>query len=507
MSDSTEMFDPYWEWLEIPPEDQPPNFYRLLGLDDFEDDLAAIDAAAKKTTAYLHPMAAGPNRESVQQLLSEVAKARRTLLGSDAKQAYDDSLQMRDAPQPGESVPEPPPLFIPPVEHGGLEKPPPVASDSAEEAGNQPAPVRPLRRKSLLNDWRVHVVSASVLFISAVGFVYYNNTRARRVASVAASLPGSRGGNSGKSRRTAPVTARGAGQASANGASNSGRVGQSQVMPDAPRKPKVRPSGQKSSLELLLAQDGLLIESSKGPENAMRRGGRKDGAQQDGSKSDKNPSAGDALPENQSIKLPENWLAGLQVTKDFAAPLDQDFDVSNLKSALTTADGKLVVQPSKPSGKMGSLALKGNELGVGETVVVKTNLNSATPTNVRVGLMVGGLRVHLCPRSEVVEIRINGVKAGEIVGSKDNEITLAVCRDSNDKKQFHWLAQSGKETVSGSGVFASGLGNAAKIGILTKCGENKPKVTVAINEFAYGKLASQVAFSQTKRLTVDVQPK
>ena len=177
MSDSTEMFDPYWEWLEIPPEDQPPNFYRLLGLDDFEDDLAAIDAAAKKTTAYLHPMAAGPNRESVQQLLSEVAKARRTLLGSDAKQAYDDSLQMRDAPQPGESVPEPPPLFIPPVEHGGLEKPPPVASDSADEAGNQPAPVRPLRRKSLLNDWRVHVVSASVLFISAVGFVYYNNTR------------------------------------------------------------------------------------------------------------------------------------------------------------------------------------------------------------------------------------------------------------------------------------------------------------------------------------------
>ena len=503
MSDSPEMFDPYWEWLEIPPEDQPPNFYRLLGLDDFEDDLAAIDAAAKQTTAYLHPMAAGPNRESVQQLLSEVAKARRTLLGSDAKQAYDQSLQTRDVPQPGQSVQEPPPLPVPPVENGGFEKPPVAASDSGDEAANQTTPLRPLRRKSLLNDWRVHVLSASVLFISAVGFVYYNNTKTRRVASVAASLPDSRGGNSGNSRRSAPVTKRGgAGQAKTNGASNAGRVGQSRVMPDAPRKPKVRSSGQKSSLELLLAQDGLLIESSKGPENAMRRGGQKDG-----NPSDKNPSGGATLPETQSIKLPANWLAGLQVTNDFATPLDQKFDVSNLKSALTIVDGKLVVQPSNPSGKMGVLTLKGKQLAVGETVVVKTNLNSATPTSLRVGLMVGGLRVHLCPRSEVVEIRINGLKAGEIGKSKANEITLAVCRDSQDKKQFHWLAQSGKETVSGSGVFASGLGNAAKIGILTKCGESKPKATVAINEFAYGKLASQVAFSQTKRLNVDVQPK
>ena len=110
MSDSAEMFDPYWEWLEIPPEDQPPNFYRLLGLNDFEDDLAAIDAAAKQTTAYLHPMAAGPNRESVQKLLSEVAKARRTLLGSEAKQAYDQSLQVEPP------TPQPPPVAGPPVE-------------------------------------------------------------------------------------------------------------------------------------------------------------------------------------------------------------------------------------------------------------------------------------------------------------------------------------------------------------------------------------------------------
>ncbi len=35
-------FDPYREWLDIPPADQPPNYYRLLGLSLFEDDCAAI---------------------------------------------------------------------------------------------------------------------------------------------------------------------------------------------------------------------------------------------------------------------------------------------------------------------------------------------------------------------------------------------------------------------------------------------------------------------------------
>ena len=27
-------FDPYYKWLGIPPEEQPPNHYRLLGIQD-----------------------------------------------------------------------------------------------------------------------------------------------------------------------------------------------------------------------------------------------------------------------------------------------------------------------------------------------------------------------------------------------------------------------------------------------------------------------------------------
>ena len=35
-------FDPYHKWLGIPPKDQPPNHYRLLGLSLFESDPEVI---------------------------------------------------------------------------------------------------------------------------------------------------------------------------------------------------------------------------------------------------------------------------------------------------------------------------------------------------------------------------------------------------------------------------------------------------------------------------------
>ena len=493
MSDSPEMFDPYWEWLEIPPEDQPPTFYRLLGLDDFEDDLATIDDAAKQTTAYLHPMAAGPNRESVQNLLSEVAKARRTLLGSDAKQAYDESLQVE------QSTPEAPPLSIPPVEENTVSQNEATTSDSADEdqEAAEPQPYRPLRKKSLLNDWRVHVISASVLFLGAIGFVYYNNRKAKRVASVAATVPKSR--QASKSNRSVPAPKRDSG-AELRSANTSSDASDS-VMPRAPKKPKARSSGQ-SALELMLAQDGLSMESAKGPENAMRRGGSRSQGESDKKQEDK-----DELPEYKEIDLPENWLNGLQVINKFEMPLNQMFNDANLNSGLVAAGGKLMVQPTKPLDKVATLTLKGKSVGLGETVAVKTNMNSDTAKNVRVGLAVGGLRIILRAASPLVEVKINNEKAGELASENGKGIVLAVTRDSKNEKRFHWIAQSGNKAVFGSGVFTPGLKKTATIGVLAKCGEKKPLVAVAINEFAFGKLGSKVAFSETEMLEVSPKPK
>jgi hypothetical protein len=94
MSDS---FDPYYIWLGIPPKDQPANHYRLLGLQDLEENADVIDAAANRQTTYLHEMAAGPRRQESQQLLNEIAAARRCLLNPESKQAYDETIRAKQA--------------------------------------------------------------------------------------------------------------------------------------------------------------------------------------------------------------------------------------------------------------------------------------------------------------------------------------------------------------------------------------------------------------------------
>ena len=44
----SEQFDAYHKWLGIPPKDQPPHHYRLLGLDPFESDPAVIEKIARR---------------------------------------------------------------------------------------------------------------------------------------------------------------------------------------------------------------------------------------------------------------------------------------------------------------------------------------------------------------------------------------------------------------------------------------------------------------------------
>jgi hypothetical protein len=44
-------FDPYQKWLGIPPQEQPPSFYRLLTLKPLESDLEVISKATTNLTA------------------------------------------------------------------------------------------------------------------------------------------------------------------------------------------------------------------------------------------------------------------------------------------------------------------------------------------------------------------------------------------------------------------------------------------------------------------------
>ena len=91
-------FDPYHKWLGIAPADQPPNHYRLLGVDVFEADLEVIESAADRQMSYIQQCAAGDHLEQSQAILNELAAARVALLNPKSKDAYD--AQLRNARQP-----------------------------------------------------------------------------------------------------------------------------------------------------------------------------------------------------------------------------------------------------------------------------------------------------------------------------------------------------------------------------------------------------------------------
>jgi len=64
-------FDPYHKWIGIRPKDQPPNHYRLLGLELFESDPDVIDAAAFRQTTHVCAYQLGPHSDCWQKLLND----------------------------------------------------------------------------------------------------------------------------------------------------------------------------------------------------------------------------------------------------------------------------------------------------------------------------------------------------------------------------------------------------------------------------------------------------
>ena len=85
-------FDPYLKWLGIRSPERPPNHYRLLGLDQFENDPDIIAAAADQRMGHIRSFQSGPEAELSQKLLNELALARRCLMSKDRKKEYDAEL-------------------------------------------------------------------------------------------------------------------------------------------------------------------------------------------------------------------------------------------------------------------------------------------------------------------------------------------------------------------------------------------------------------------------------
>ncbi len=140
MADS---FDPYYRWLGIPPEYQPPDHYRLLGIVRFESEAEVIANAADARMSHLRVFQAGKHSKLSQKLLNEVAAAKICLLTPERKAAYDVQLaaggpQAATAPS-GPAVPQGEVRSAPPPLPGPRPMPQPAASAAPQPAAAAPA--------------------------------------------------------------------------------------------------------------------------------------------------------------------------------------------------------------------------------------------------------------------------------------------------------------------------------------------------------------------------------
>ncbi|HUQ72017.1 MAG TPA: hypothetical protein VM165_20970, partial [Planctomycetaceae bacterium] len=84
--------DVYKEWLGIPDGPRPPDYYALLRLVQFEDDVDKIRKNYKKLNGHVRKYATGQYSAESQELLNELARAMLCLTDAERKREYDSGL-------------------------------------------------------------------------------------------------------------------------------------------------------------------------------------------------------------------------------------------------------------------------------------------------------------------------------------------------------------------------------------------------------------------------------
>jgi hypothetical protein len=140
-------FDAYYTWLAIPPAEQPPDFYRLVGVTRFEGNFDVISYAVDQRMAHVRNFQVGKHAEHSHKILKELSSARIVLLSPEKKAEYD--RQLKAASQSSTTLPKAKPLAraVPLHDSAPLARPVavetfPIASGSGEKAAPAPAPAK-----------------------------------------------------------------------------------------------------------------------------------------------------------------------------------------------------------------------------------------------------------------------------------------------------------------------------------------------------------------------------
>src|SRR5262245_7559099 len=103
--------DPYYTWLGIPPEEQPADSYRLLGVRRFESNPDVITNAMDQRMHYLRSLQVGKRSTLSQKILNEVSAAGVCLLDPKRRADYDQQLRAKEAKaSPASGVAKAPPI-------------------------------------------------------------------------------------------------------------------------------------------------------------------------------------------------------------------------------------------------------------------------------------------------------------------------------------------------------------------------------------------------------------
>ncbi|MEO1614542.1 MAG: hypothetical protein AAFV88_01750 [Planctomycetota bacterium] len=430
MADSERLDVFYQEWLEIPADRLPPNHYALLGLADFESDVEKIVDAAKSRSAHLHQLASGPQRKIVQQMLGQVAMAKRTLVDPQLRQEYEDSirtvaLQQREnsAGQPEDSA-----------------KPEQTDSSAATKTA------RTGRSRSRAGAWKYHAVSAAVL-LGIVGIFWFvnRNPGGRRAAEVSPRESSSSNASQGTPNAAATdVQAR--------------RENQRRKAPPTPpestrsatpiAKPRKRGSGIGSRLGSGIGGDfqskfgSVLSEISEQPGSDTNSSGS--GSFQ--------PMGGLAIGKtNRSApkKPPKGDLRkkSYQPIDGFPKQWATIFDSELVEEMVDAAGDSLVFTPAS-GGSSRTLKISDRTLKPGEAVRLVSTISAQARHETRIALSVDGIQLGLKSTKKGLEIfaRDRGDAADEslsVVGRTPAPAVLLVGRSKNKPNELHWFVQAG----------------------------------------------------------------
>lgn len=211
-----ESFDPYRKWLGIPPAEQPPNHYRLLGVGLFEDDPDTIAGAADRQMGHVRTFQTGPHSALSQRLLNEISAARVCLLNAEKKSAYDARLRgeqaARQAPPsavaaaPARPAPVAAPISAAPMAGAPFAARPLASAPSAPPAGpvlrTSPAA---RRRRSSPAPW---IAAAAGLAIIVFGYLAFRpeetGDRAAPGGALATGSPTDKGESTGPATTESP---------------------------------------------------------------------------------------------------------------------------------------------------------------------------------------------------------------------------------------------------------------------------------------------------------------